>query len=341
MTLVSGRRSLRALFVLAALALPAAVASSAHAQRSGAPDASQRAVQLYTEGRDLLTAGKAAVALPKLLESLELLPSPNTELLIAHGKRELGRRAEALETYERVQKSAESEVSQGQERYQGTAEEAKRWIATLSRELGTVDVAAPDRARIEIKRGSRDAAATFTGSGRAYAEPGEVRVTMRLGERVETKDALVAKATSARVEFTSSAQGAPPPQDKPAPTTEEGPVVSIAGIVLLSGGVVGMAMFAGFGISARSTLDGLEQCDPRCPDSRREEVDAGKRDQLIANVSVGIGAGLLAAGATAWIVEAVMAGGDERATPPAPAARLDIGVPGAFDAAGLTFGARY
>jgi hypothetical protein len=100
-------------------------------------------------------------------------------------------------------------------------------------------------------------------------------------------------------------------------------------------------MFAGFGISARSTLDGLEECDPHCPNSRREEQDAGKRDQLIANVSVGIGAGLLAAGATAWIVEAALAGGEKEAAPPAPAARIDVGVPGALDAAGLTFGARY
>ncbi len=344
MTQMSFSSRARLLLLCLGLVGPAAVSRSALAQGGGVvAEESKRAIQLYTEGRDLLTAGKAADALPKLVESLRLLPSPNTELLIAHARRELGRRAEALETYERVLANAQNEVARGQDRYKGTLEEAKRWIGSLSGELGTVVVTAPEGARIDVSRGDPKSPATFIGSGRAYAEPGEVRVTMTLGDRTETQTARVGAGTSARVDFSTSTQPAPPGADKqpPPPPKDEGPVVSIAGIVLLGGGAVGMAMFAGFGVSARSTLDGLEECTPRCPASRRPEKDAGERDMLIANVSVGIGAGLLAAGATAWIVEAVLAGGEQEAAPAAPAARIDVGVPGAIDAAGLTFGARY
>ncbi|NUO49424.1 MAG: tetratricopeptide repeat protein [Polyangiaceae bacterium] len=343
MTILSFKKHLGSLFVCAALAGAATLSRPAFAQGGGVvAEESKRAIELYTEGRDLLTAGKAAEALPKLIESLRLLPSPNTELLIAHAKRELGRRAEALETYERVLANAQNEVARGQDRYKGTLEEAKRWIGSLGGELGTVVVSAPEGARIDVARGDPQSPATFIGSGRAYAEPGEVRVTMTVGDRTETKTARVGAGTTARVDFSTAAPTGPSGTDKAAPQPkDDGPVVSIAGIALLSGGVVGMAMFAGFGVSAKSTLDGLEECSPHCPDSRREEQDAGKRDQLIANISVGIGAGLLAAGATAWIVEAVMAGGEKELAPAAPAARIDVGVPGAFDAAGLTFTAPY
>jgi len=332
--------SARAGVVCLALAL-ASIAGTAAAQPSGnvVAEESKRAIDLYTEGRDLLTAGKPAAALPKLGESLRLMPSPNTELLIAHARREMGQKADAMDTYQRVQQNAENEVARDQDRYQGTAEEAKRWIATLGRELGTVMVSAPEGARIEVMRAGGPA--VFTGTGRAYADPGEVIVTATIDGRTEKKTARVGAGTTARVDFARSPAGAggpggPGPEPgSPQPSREDdGAVISVPGIVLIGVGLVGVGLFAGFGVSAQSTLDSLEECSPSCPASRRSEVDAGERDQLIANVSIGVGAVAIAAGVTTWIVQAAVAGGDE----PPPAAALWLGVPGAGpETAGLTF----
>jgi len=75
-----GRRAARA-SIAAALWI---ASSGASAQTS---DADPRALELYNEGRDLLLDKQASAALPKLQESLRLLPSPNTQLLIAHATR--------------------------------------------------------------------------------------------------------------------------------------------------------------------------------------------------------------------------------------------------------------
>ncbi len=315
---LAGRVGLVAALGLWPIALDAAVARADGGE--SAADGSSRAVELYAEGRDLLRAGRAADALPKLVDSLGLLASPNTELLIAHARREIGLRVEAQETYERVQRAAAAEVARGQSRYLDTEQEATRWLNELSASLGRVSVEAPAEATVEVARGGSKAPATFRGSGSAWSEPGDVTVTMRGKDQEQRRTVRVGPGTTVRLDFTSPAVTEPPPEPPPPP--DGGPVVSVPGVVLLGVGLAGVGMFAGFAVSARSKLDELEACTPACPESKRDVHDTGKRDQLIANVSIGVGAAALAAGATIWIVEAVLD------AEPAPAAKAGVSLRG-------------
>ena len=76
--------------LMIAAALPCAAPARA-APDSTSEAASKEAVKYYKEGHRLVSQRKYGQALEALDKSLELLPSPNTELLKAQALRELGR----------------------------------------------------------------------------------------------------------------------------------------------------------------------------------------------------------------------------------------------------------
>ncbi|MCA9625431.1 MAG: tetratricopeptide repeat protein, partial [Myxococcales bacterium] len=70
--------------------------------------------------------------------------------------------------------------------------------------------------------------------------------------------------------------------------------------------VAGMVMFGVFGSFAKSTYGDLETvctADGRCPADRQADIDAGKRDQTIANVSLVVGVSGLIAGTSLFLLE--------------------------------------
>src|SRR5262249_44894805 len=98
------------------------------------------ATQHYTKGRKLFEIGQYSAASTEFKASLALLPSPNTELLLAHAEREQGHKVEAIEFYNHVVVEAGARVRAGEARYRATLEEAGRWAAVLRAELGEIDV---------------------------------------------------------------------------------------------------------------------------------------------------------------------------------------------------------
>ena len=118
-------------------------------------------------------------------------------------------------------------------------------------------------------------------------DPDEQQVTLRAGE----------KNRKIAVKFRRSAPAAPPPPSPPpppppaAPTAKveaTGPSRSTLPYVFAGVGALGVAGFAYFGLDAASKKSALDErgCKPACPKS---DVDAVKRDYLIANVSLGVG----------------------------------------------------
>ena len=71
-------------------------------------------------------------------------------------------------------------------------------------------------------------------------------------------------------------------------------LIPVYGLATL--GVIGIGSFAFFGLRAHSRKQDLESCKGHCP---VDDVDAVRRDQIVGDVSLGLG--LIALGGAAWI----------------------------------------
>ncbi len=313
-----------ALCLGAAIISPALARAGEPVSPSSEPLGKEEAIKAFTKGRDLILAGKQAEALPVLTRSFQLLPSPNTELLIAHAEKGLGHKARAADHYDHVAVSAQAEIAKGNTKYEETAAEAKRALAELGPSLGAIEITASPTAKITVIRSAEDVA-TFIGSARVWAEPG--RVTVRSSDAPEQL-VVVTVGETARIDLTVVAPATkapppmlplPPPGDTQAEKAVMGPV-GIAGIVIGGVGLVGVGVFAGLGSSAQSTYDELVACG--CSVSEAAELrEDGKQAQLIANVSLGVGVGLVAGGVTMLIVDLVSPKKSDEATPAASSSR--------------------
>lgn len=328
-----------ALGVCAALAL-ACAASPVAAQSAEPPPPVDRATVLYEEGSQLLRDKRAAEALPRLEESMRLLSSPNTELLIAHALRDLNRDVEAMRAYERVVETAGARVRSGEERYRATLLEAGRWIALERSQLADLQVVVV-RARpgtmIEVDgkavRSEHDAA-TSTVRYRAWHEPGAVKVaaTSPAGVRREASGELDAGGTGQlRIDLEADAVDAAPQAPSAAGLT--------AAKIALAVGIVGTGIFVGFGLDAESAASDLRACEPSCPRSPEllDTADRGQRSATIANVGLAVGgAGLMAAGVI-WLVSTDFSGSTSTTPRTTGAPALRVGVAGTSIAGRLSF----
>lgn len=323
----------RALVAAVALALvtalpPTFAAAQPKTAQAASPSGEQRAIELYQEGRTLLSKGKASLALPKLVESLALLQSPNTELLVAHAHRELGHKVVALETYERVATNAAAEIARGQDRYKGTKDEADRWSRELSATVATLRVEAPAGAQIEVPilgEGVRKA----SGPTQLRVEPGEVKVRCTISGTLQEQRVQAVAGAIASVKFL-----APEAIPSSLPSTDESDAsVSVPGIIVGSVGLAALGVSIGFGVSAQGIHDGLEPClnGGACPADFEDQQSEGVLHRNLSNGMFGAGIGLVAVGATIWIIQAVSSD-DETAPAVPPAAWLHVDV--ARDAGG-------
>ena len=326
--------------LLVALAPAARPAFAQPAPQDRPPPPVDRATLLFEEGSELLRARRAAEALPKLEESMRLLPSPNTELLIAHALRDLNRDVEAMRAYERVVETAGARVRAGEERYRQTLLEAGRWIALERSQLSELLVVVA-RARpgtvVEVDgkavRAEIDGA-TSTARYRAWHEPGAVRVaaTTPTGVRREVEGALDAGGTG-QLRIDLDAEPVTPP---PQPPSSDG---LLAAKVALAVGIVGTGVFVGFGIDAESSAADLRACEPSCPRTQEllDTADRGQRSATIANIGLAVGgAGLLAAGVI-WLVSTDFSGSTSTSPRAIGLPSLRVGVAGTAVAGRLSF----
>ncbi|NUP06904.1 MAG: hypothetical protein HOW73_12700 [Polyangiaceae bacterium] len=271
------------------------------------------AIELYAKGRDLISEKKPGEALPLLERSLTLLKSPNTELLIAHALKGTGKKARAAEYYRRARINAEAEAAAGQTKYAQTVTEAKRFEEELMKELAVVDVAVPDNGSVTVER-TGDEPVVLEKSAQVIVAPGEVRARLSLGESTQEKTVNVAAQGVASISFDAPTKTKPDgTQPPPPPPTEPGGspfgALTIGGAVVGGVGLVGFGLLAGFGASAQSSYDELEACGTSCPELDAASAEAlrddGEQAALIANVSLGVGIGLVAAGATMIVVDAL------------------------------------
>lgn len=231
-------------------------------------------------------------ALTAFQASHELVPSPNSSLMAARCLKVLGRRGEAMGVFERA-----IEEAGDAEKYEQTREVATSERDALRAELARVTVRvleAPPGTRVSI---AGEPSSLDGDTARRWVEPGRVDITVeRSGSEPLQRSLEATKGGEVVIELT--------PDDRAPKTTPEedgfyvGEWLLPATIAAGGVGLVGMGLFIGFGVSNQSTYADLEEtCAPRCGAAFDDQIAAGERDGLIANISVGVGAvGLVAAG---------------------------------------------
>ncbi len=268
------------------------------------------ALTRFNKGRDLFIAGNYARAVVEFRAATELVESPNTRLYIARCEKELGHLSLAFIEYQRAATEA-ADRAQSDPRYASTRDAAKQESATIEPKLGHVTV-----------RGSglpKDVVITVAGSPMSAAaigvsapvDAGLVAITAK-AKGYKSFQKSVEVAAGADLDVDVSLESDPDsPVDSANPDTKltddgesrpdvrhEGGGIRIAGYLVGGIGAIGVVLFGTFAVLAQNKFSQIQNaCGTRCDSAWNSAIDEGKRDQLIANASLGAGAALLVAGA--------------------------------------------
>lgn len=311
------------------------VGPAAAAPPSGAPEERDGAdaKALFLRGTELFAQKRLAEALDALERSYKLLPSPNSNLLIARCLRELGRLVEALEHFQATESAASARIAAGESKYRDTQEASAKEGREVRERLGAIHVrvaSAPEASIVEVDgkptplpAGGALDILHATGQAVIVVRPPSGNPVMR------TVQVVAGGETQVNIEALGAAP-APPPEDKTkAKDKEQAPIVpaarSWAVPALVSGGVglLGLGLFAGFGAHSKAIYGELkDSCSPRCG-ARKDEADQGAREQSIANASLVVGI-VGAAAATTFTLLTLTA--PPREGSPRPSGRLELTV---------------
>lgn len=269
------------------------------------------------EGRKLLKAGKVEQAIRALQASRDIVADPEAELLLARAHQNSGELVRALAEYEQTVAEARA-AARADAKYTSTLQTAERELKDLEGVVAKVTIRvryAPPGTKVDIDGEVVDPSKL---AGPIVVTPGPVRITARTPDGLETdrqltltagQDAKVelafprqdGDAAPASVESEGGTEAAPEaPAAKSAPGSGKRVGAWVAGGV----GVAGFAMFGVFGSMSKSKYRDLQGACPdgRCPPSMQDNIDAGKRDQTLANVGLAVGIAGLATSATLFFL---------------------------------------
>jgi stress response protein YsnF len=272
----------------------------------------------FGEGDELFDTQEYEKAIERYRASYAIVASPNTALMIARSLRELGRLDEAHAQYETTVAEAER-AAENNSAYEPTAKSARDELHALRSRVGLLTIHLGDvPATADVTVGGK-AVDTLLLDSPVVVQPGKVVVEARTaaGERARV-EANVAAGREAEVtlklgEVTPEEPGVAKPEAKPTPSppapepVSESPPAgssSLKTYAYVAGGVgvIGVAGFAVFGLMNNSAYSDLESdCpDGHCSPDRSEDIDAGRRYQMLANISAIVGAVGLGAGVTLY-----------------------------------------
>jgi hypothetical protein len=296
-----------------AVALGAATPSLAHAESVTPADATpvqrEQAQGRFARGKALHGEGKFQEALAEFEASLDIVASPNTRLYVARCHRAMDNFVRAYVELGRTAVEA-SELARDDPRYAQTAESALEERKELEPKLGFVDVAitrASSETRLvvsgdEVRRGGWDEPVpVMPGTAEIVVQtPGLLPITRSLSVAAGEKHSVEIDAASAEPEAVAVPDEAPPvPVEEPSP----GPLRPLA---YAAGGlaIAGFATFAIAGAMANGTHSDLERaCGAGpCPPGHEDDISAGRTQQTIANVGLGVGILGAAAAVTLFLV---------------------------------------
>lgn len=280
-----------------------------HARAAPSPETIDEARALMVDGNADLHAGKAAEALAKLERSFALVPSPNTELLVARALLELGRKVDAAHAFEHAEDEARRRAAAAEVKYKQTADAAHTEGAAVRAQLGTLRVHVARVAGTTLLVDGQEVALASEGDTSLLHEPGRAEIVVRQDEGEQKQIVTIVAGTTIQMEF--AGKGAPPVSrqiasggDSPPPRKATQPSWPLPA-ALVAGGVtlVGAGAFTFFGLRSESTWSDLSgRCGPNaCGPTERGDADRAKSDQTIANVSLAV-ASVAAAATIAFVV---------------------------------------
>jgi hypothetical protein len=282
---------------------PGSARADGVAPATATPAQHDQAQTRFLRGRDLYNQGQFPAALEAFRGSLEIVASPNARLYIARCHRETGEIGLAYAEF--TQTIAEAKDDPHYQRAGDSADEERKALASrVGFVTVTIDHAADgttlrvDNREIPRARWNDPIALT----------PGRVNVALDTPSRPPQTIAVDVTAGQTRPLTLDATAATPPQQPPPTRTTTATPpprddgdsgrkTMRTASFVAAGVAGLGLASFAIFGAMSNAKYSDLKSaCNGGpCPPSRQSDIDAGKRDQRIANVALVLG--LVGAGA--------------------------------------------
>ncbi len=307
-------------FVRALVALLLLLGLSSAAWAGGVPieqatdEQKAAATKAYKDGRTSFDERRFVDALQSFRESYGVVSSPNTHLMIAHTLRELGRNAEAYDTFGAVAEQA-LEAAKSDPRYEASAELALKEQSLLRDKIGlvTLEIVAPA------------ASAKLSVEGRVIdrsrwqkpiaVDPGQATFLLTTEGDPVVRELEVTAGGEHRLRIDAKAPPPSPPPPPPPPGDDTIDWLSTWRIVaygVAGAGVLSFAVAGGLGGAALSKHNELEDAcgGLPCPE-RQDDIDAGRRFQTASNAMLIVGAGLVAAGVALWFVAPTIEGEGE------------------------------
>lgn len=272
----------------------------------------EQAQSKFLKGRELFNQKKYPEAIVELRASMEIVQSPNARLYVARALREQGKVLEAYVEFGRTAVEAD-ELTAQDARYAKTAASANLERKELAPKLGfvTVSVDHPEESTVLVVGGEEVKRAGW--SEPIPVAPGSTDLELRTTGRVPLKQTVTLTAgqkseahfDAASAAVTAGATDGPAPPPSASADTKSSSTSGLRTGALIAGGVgvAGFLLGGIFGLAARSNFNDLyAACKPNCPPSRQSDIDAGKRDQVLANVGLTIGLVGVATGVTLFVL---------------------------------------
>lgn len=199
------------------------------------------------------------------------------------------------------------------------------WLQGVDAKMPTIVVRARDAEGHDLSgaRVSVDAApVTGHEEGRAIPiDPGPHRLTFEAeGAPTITREMVIREGEKGRIVDVTFGAISAGGKEREGQRAEPGLAIPPAAIAFGALALAGTGAFIGFGWSAKSTIDGLRaSCAPQCAPALLEPA---KRDQLVANISIGVAAAALTTAAVIVVFQNVR-------RPAASASRAGIRLEGA------------
>jgi hypothetical protein len=262
---------------------------------------------MFFQGQQLYDAGKVRASLEIFRNSYAAYASPNSHLYIARCWRDLGHGARAYAEYKAVLLEAAESAEPG--RYTMTLQAAMLERAALRSRLGVLHLDVPRRLPgLEIKLASHRLAMAERAEPH-FVDPGTVTVSATAPGRAAFRRSYQLSAgeqRTARIELrplpAEVAGRVVEPVVVAKPREPAWPSWRVLAVSSASLGTVGFGVWGAFGLKAASRYDRLEaQCGGSCGRDQPEEIASGRRETLISQIGLGVGAvGILGGLAAYW-----------------------------------------